>query len=102
MRLTILFLSLGLFASCVTNYHVQTFSNNVATPTSVTIQRTDPSTEEPFEVTYEGIFKAKDLETAMQMAKEAGYTKLLSIEYGTNLVLGFIGTQWVIIRCSNE
>ena len=106
LLVVVLFLSLVLFASCVSTYHVQVFSDNVtALPSTVTQVATTGDGKPIEEKKYEGMFKAEDLETAMEMAKEAGYTKLLSIEYGTNSYFGLIwaiGTKWVIIRCSKE
>jgi hypothetical protein len=46
------------------------------------------------------MFTASTFEDALVMANDAGYSKLLSIEYGRNMYLGLISTKWVTIRCS--
>jgi len=91
------------FTSCVTSYNIHTFSDNVETLQYTTTEKINNETGNVTTVTkYEGLFKAKDYETAMQMAKEAGFTRVLSIEYGTSHILGFIGSKWVVIRCTKE
>jgi len=85
------------FNSCTTNYYVHVFSDNIET---LVEKRTKNETTERTEITYEGTFSGDSYEKVMQAAKKAGYTKVLSIEYGTKLFLGFIGTKFVTIRCA--
>ncbi|MCL2805277.1 MAG: hypothetical protein FWD26_05000 [Treponema sp.] len=102
--ISIIFITAILFAStgCTTSYHIQTFSNDVETLTSRTVDSINAEGKVTQKIVYEGKFRASDYETAMQMAKEAGFTKVLSIEYGTSLYLGFIGLKWVEIRCVRD
>jgi outer membrane murein-binding lipoprotein Lpp len=87
---------------CITNYHIQLFSNDVETlPVKTQVKRLQDG-REVVRTEYEGMFYANDYEKAMTMAKEAGFTKVLSVEYGTTLVFGFIGEKWVRVRCSKE
>jgi len=92
------------FTGCVTSYQIQTFSTDVkALPDqTVTAAANKLRTGSGTTTTISGLFEASNFEEAMRMAKEAGFTKLLSIEYGTSRYLGFIGTKWVIVRCAKE
>jgi hypothetical protein len=90
------------FTGCITNYHIQVFSNDVETLPSKTQVKVLQDGQEFVKTEREGMFYAHGYEEAMVMAKEAGFTKVLSIEYGTNLIFGLIGEKWVRIRCSKE
>ena len=88
------------FVGCVTNYHVQTFSNDVeVTKTGMVNKKVAEIYGDHLKEEELGVFEASDFSTVMMMAKEAGYSKVISIEYGTKTYLGFIGIKWVRIRC---
>jgi hypothetical protein len=99
-----------LLVGCVSNYHIQTFTDIVEVVPNVSVenirQEYDSRGELTGKVYYSsekaGIFEASDYDTVMEKAKDAGFTKVLSVEYGTNLYLGFIGTKWVKIRCIKD
>ena len=99
-QLMLVFAMVLCFSGCVTNYNVHTFSNDVETLSSKTIRTRNSDGTVSEKIILEGQFTGTDYETVMRMAKDAGFTKVLSVEYGTNLFLGFIGTKWVTIRCS--
>ena len=88
---------------CATSYHVNVLSVDVQTMNYSLVPNINPQglvighREVP-----EGIFKAGNIEKAMRKANEAGYTKIISVESGTNLFLGIVGTRWVRIRCVKE
>jgi hypothetical protein len=108
-----------MFSGCVHNYHIQAFSNDIETLSSQTIlkivedRKVEAIQQDAFTVPkvgykqvaveeIQGMFTASNYESAMAQAKNAGYTKVLSIEYGTNQYLGIIGTKWVTIRCVKD
>jgi len=88
-----------MFSGCAYNYHIQTFSNNVESLSRIE-KKIGENGEEVAGIRYEGVFTASDYESAIAQAKNAGYTKVLSIEYGTNRYILGIGTKWVTIRCA--
>ena len=93
------------FSSCASSYHIQMFSDDVRALPFQTIEKVNSEGKVTQVTTYEGLFRAKDLETAMHMAEQAGFTKILSVEYGVNwyfIVVGIINPRWVQIRCIKE
>ena len=88
---------------CATSYHVHVFSENVQSMNYAEVPKINPQgrvighREVP-----EGIFEASTLEKAMLAANEAGYTRILSVESGTDYLLWIFGTRWVRIRCVKE
>ena len=85
------------FAGCITSYHIHTFSNDVETlPLEETVS---PHNQNITKLEPAGLFKGGTYEEAMRKAKEAGYTRVLSVEYGTRHVLGLFSFRWVEIRC---
>jgi outer membrane murein-binding lipoprotein Lpp len=105
MRLGMLAMAMALgvtVAGCVSSYHIQTFSNEVQTLPSKTIEKTDDKGKKTEVTVYEGLFKGADYESALQKAQKAGFTEILSIEYGTYSFLFLFGSKWVALRCTKE
>ena len=105
LSLLIICVSIFNFSSCASSYHIQMFSDDVIALPFQTIEKVNPEGRVTQVVTYEGLFRAKDLETAMHMAEQAGFTKILSVEYGVDwyfIVIGIISPRWVQIRCIKE
>ena len=87
---------------CVSNYHVQKFSSDIESLPVKTIEEKLSRGRTSTTTIIEGTFKANNLEAALKKAEDAGYNKLLSIEYGTNVYFGVFGSKWVIIRCLKD
>jgi hypothetical protein len=85
---------------CVTSYHVQSFSEDIVTLPNREETTILSSGQVQTKIYYDGLFEASTLEAALVKAHKDGYTKLLSIEYGTKLFFGTFGIKWVTIRCS--
>jgi hypothetical protein len=93
------------FTGCVSNYHIQVFSDDVQALPYKYEPKVVASGQTVLQRVSDGLFTAHDYESAMVMAKEAGYTKVLSVEYYTTSyfsLIWFIGEKWVTIRCSKE
>ncbi|MCL2879855.1 MAG: hypothetical protein FWF29_06395 [Treponema sp.] len=90
--------------ACITSYNIQAFSNDIqALPTTTIETGTFNADGTPVtKIEYEGIFKGSSYEAVMQMAYKAGYTKVLTVEYGTRHVLWMFGLKWVEIRCTKD
>ena len=90
--LLVMVLAFGMaVVGCASSYHIQAFSNDI-----------NPLIYNSQFGIYEGMFEGSSYEGVLKEAKAAGYTKILSIEYGTKRFLGIFGKQWVIIRCVKE
>jgi hypothetical protein len=87
---------------CITSYNLQTFSNDVETLPATITERVNQDGTVSLRIAVEGQFTGKDYETVMRMANQEGYDKVLSIEYGTRHLFGFLGFKWVTIRCVKE
>jgi hypothetical protein len=101
---SIALIGLSLFTGCISTYHVQTFSQDVET-LPATLETKIVEGQKVTKRVTQGMFTARSYEEAMVLAKEAGYTRVLSIEYGTTKFWGliwFIGTKWVTIRCAKD
>jgi len=85
------------------SYYIQTFSNDVEALPFTEIGRINPDgSPGKSKILSEGVFKAVDYNTAVNMAAEAGYTKILSIENGVRHILWAFGYRYVVIRCVKE
>jgi hypothetical protein len=91
-------------AGCVTGYRIQVFSDEIeALPYKYETKMLGD--QEVTKRVSDGLFTAHDYESAMVMAKESGYTRVLSVEYYTThyfALIWFVGVKWVTIRCSKE
>ena len=110
MKKLSIILILSIFLSgCVTSYHIQVFSDDVQSLpykiiTTTTQKPAESHQPQPTETTketiiVEGLFKGKSYEEAMRAASKEGFTKVLSVEYGTRHVLWTFSFKWVEIRC---
>ena len=91
-------------SGCVTSYNIQVFSDDVKALPYTTIDSgfTNQDGSPVYKTAVEGIFEARDYETAMRNAQKAGFTKVLSVEYGTRHVLWSFFFSWVTVRCERE
>ena len=65
MKLIALLSVAALFTGCVTSYHMQIFSNDVEALEYNTVTKLlGPESTPSVETSYEGLFKARDYETA--------------------------------------
>jgi hypothetical protein len=91
-------------AGCVTGYQIQVFSDEIeALPYTYETKMVGDQTVT--KRVSEGLFTAHDYESALVKAKEAGYTRVLSVEYYTThyfALIWFVGVKWVTIRCTKE
>ena len=94
--------SCTVFAGCVTSYHIHTFSNEVETLPVVAVVTTNSEGKKVTVYKPTGLFKGSGYEEVMQKAEKAGYTKVLSVEYGTQQFLWLFSVKWVEIRCVKE
>jgi hypothetical protein len=95
MALALSFVLVG----CVTSYGVQAFSQDIETLPLRTEETILDTGEVKIITSYDGMFTATNLEEALAMANNAGFSKLLSIEYGMKTYYLY-SEKWVTIRCA--
>ena len=99
----ILFLSFCiLLNSCAISYNIQVFDDKVHATKTIERQITDENGKTKITRVPEGEFKASTYDEAMRAAYNEGYTKVLSVEYGINHILGIFYIRWVKIRCTKD
>jgi len=90
------------FTGCITSYNITTFSNDVEALPYTEITRVNDMGQTVTKKVVEGQFSGKNIEVVMQKAYEEGFTKILSIEYGTKHFLWIISYRWITIRSTKE